>query len=48
MSYGNSRQKGTKHNSDQIEMLSNHQFRELWLQRKQVEANTAEITDLKP
>ncbi|MDP3736909.1 MAG: penicillin acylase family protein [Hyphomonadaceae bacterium] len=48
MSYGNSRQKGTPHYSDQIEMLSKHQFRELWLQRSQVEAHTAERVDLKP
>lgn len=48
MSYGNSRQPGTKHYSDQIEMLSNHQLRELWLQRAQIEANTASITALTP
>lgn len=48
MSYGNSRQKGTKHNSDQLQLLSDQKFRELWLQRRQVEANTAEITPLAP
>lgn len=48
MSYGNSRQKGTKHNSDQLKLLSDHEFRELWLLRGQVEANTAEITPLIP
>jgi acyl-homoserine-lactone acylase len=48
MSYGNSRQRGTKHRSDQLEHLSNHEFRELWLQRAQIEANLAETTELKP
>ena len=48
MSYGNSRQKGTKHNSDQLEMLSNHELRELWLLRPQIEANTESVTRLTP
>jgi len=48
MSYGNSRQRGTKHRSDQLEHLSKHEFRELWLQRKQIEANTSEVTALTP
>jgi acyl-homoserine lactone acylase PvdQ len=48
MSYGNSRQKGTAHRSDQLELLSKHQFRELWLQRAQVEAHVSERTELKP
>lgn len=48
MSYGNSRQRGTKHRSDQLEHLSKHEFRELWLQRAQIEANIAETTELKP
>ncbi len=48
MSYGNSRQPGTKHYSDQLQMLSDHQFRELWLQRKQIETHTAEVTPLTP
>lgn len=48
MSYGNSRQPGTKHYSDQLKMLSNHEFRELWLQRSQIEANLGEITPLVP
>ena len=48
MSYGNSRQRGTKHRSDQLALLSNHQFRELWLQRKQIEAHTSQVTELKP
>jgi hypothetical protein len=47
MSY-NSRQRGTTHRSDQLEHLSRHEFRELWLQRKQIEANLSEGTVLKP
>ncbi len=48
MSYGNSRQKGTRHRSDQLTHLSKHEFRELWLQRAQVEAHVEERTELKP
>lgn len=46
MSYGNSRQKGTKHRSDQLEMLSRQQFRELWIDRAAVEAHVEERTAL--
>jgi acyl-homoserine lactone acylase PvdQ len=48
MSYGNSRQRGTKHRSDQLVHLSKREFRELWLQRSQIEANLEEKTELKP
>jgi acyl-homoserine-lactone acylase len=48
MSYGNSRQKDTKHRSDQLELLSRHEFRELWVSRPQVEAHVEERTALKP
>jgi acyl-homoserine-lactone acylase len=48
MSYGNARQPGTKHHSDQLEMLAKHQLRELWLQRSQVEAHAEEVTVLGP
>jgi len=48
MSYGNSRQKGTRHRSDQLTHLSKHEFRELWLQRAQVEAHLEERTELQP
>lgn len=48
MSYGNSRQKGTRHRSDQLAHLSNHEFRELWMQRAQIEAHLSERTELKP
>jgi len=46
MSYGNSRQPGTAHYSDQLEMLSEGKYRELWLLRDQVEANLSERTPL--
>jgi acyl-homoserine-lactone acylase len=48
MSYGNSRQRGTTHRSDQLQLLSDHQFRELWLRREQVEAHLSARTELKP
>jgi acyl-homoserine-lactone acylase len=48
MSYGNSRQRGTVHRSDQLDLLSRHELRELWLRREQVEANTIERTELRP
>lgn len=41
MTYGNSRQPGTEHYDDQVEMLADGEFRELWLRREDVEANTA-------
>lgn len=46
MSYGNSRQAGTVHHTDQLRMLSEGRFRELWLQRSDVEANLEERTVL--
>ncbi len=48
MTYGNSRQPGSAHRSDQLGLLSQRQFRELWLQRAQVEAHTEERTALQP
>jgi acyl-homoserine lactone acylase PvdQ len=48
MSYGNSRQRGTTHRSDQLVHLSKHEVRELWLQRSQIEANLETKTELKP
>jgi len=48
MSYGNSRQRGTPHRSDQLELLSKHEFRELWLDRTQIEAHVSERTALTP
>jgi acyl-homoserine-lactone acylase len=48
MSYGNSRQPGSAHRSDQLALLSRRQFRELWLQRSQVEAHTEARTALQP
>jgi acyl-homoserine-lactone acylase len=46
MSYGNSRQRGTRHRSDQLPKLANHEFRELWLQRAQIEEHLEETTVL--
>jgi acyl-homoserine-lactone acylase len=46
MSYGNSRQPGTAHHADQLQMLARGEFRELWLQRAQVEAHLEERTPL--
>ena len=48
MSYGNSRQPGTTHYSDQLGMLSRDEFRELWLRREQVEAHVSERTAFNP
>jgi len=48
MSYGNSRQRGTQHRADQLELLASHRLRELWLRREQVEANLEERTELCP
>ena len=48
MSYGNSRQRGTTHRSDQLEHLARHEFRELWLERPQIEAHLESRTELKP
>ena len=48
MSYGNSRQPGSKHRGDQLAHLSKHEFRELWLQRRQIEAHVSDVTELKP
>jgi acyl-homoserine-lactone acylase len=48
MAYGNSRQPGSAHRSDQLGLLSQHGLRELWLQRAQVEAHTESRTALQP
>jgi acyl-homoserine-lactone acylase len=47
MSYGNSRQPGTKHHADQLPLMARNEFRELWLQRAQIEANLEERVALK-
>lgn len=39
MTYGNSRQPGTTHYDDQVQMLADGEYRKLWLQRDEVEAN---------
>jgi len=37
MSYGNASQPGSKHNSDQLQLLANKRFRTLWINRADVE-----------
>ncbi|WP_156255485.1 penicillin acylase family protein [Sandarakinorhabdus oryzae] len=39
LSYGNSSQPGTTHRSDQLGLLSEKRFRQLWLMRAEVEGN---------
>ncbi|MEC9260116.1 MAG: acylase [Pseudomonadota bacterium] len=39
MAYGNSRQKDSQHYSDQLQFLHNDEYRTLWLQRDEIEAN---------
>ena len=48
MTYGNARQPGSPHRSDQLGMLARHELRELWLQRADVEKNLSEREELKP
>jgi acyl-homoserine lactone acylase PvdQ len=48
MTYGNSRQRGSTHRSDQLALLSRHEFRDLWLSRADIETHTEETTDLVP
>jgi acyl-homoserine-lactone acylase len=42
MSYGNSTQPGTKHRSDQVEMLSERKLRTLWMIRPEIEKHLEE------
>jgi acyl-homoserine-lactone acylase len=42
MSYGNSSQPGSKHNSDQLRFLASKSFRTLWIDRADVEKNLEE------
>ncbi|MEC3909377.1 acylase [Sphingobium sp. CR2-8] len=44
MSYGNSSQPGSKHNSDQLKFLADKSFRTLWIDRKDVQAHVEEVT----
>lgn len=48
MSYGNARQSPTTHHSDQLKHLSEKRFRRLLLNRRDIEANSAVRTELKP
>ncbi|MFC0146699.1 acylase [Sphingobium scionense] len=44
MSYGNSSQPGSRHNSDQLQLLADKKFRTLWIDRTDVEAHVEEKT----
>ncbi len=44
MSYGNSSQPGSKHNSDQLQFLNSKTFRTLWIDRAEVERHVEERT----
>lgn len=44
MSYGNSSQPGSTHNSDQLKFLASKTFRTLWIDRAEVEKNLEEVT----
>lgn len=44
MSYGNSSQPSSKHNSDQLQLLADKQFRTLWINRADVEQHLEEKT----
>jgi len=48
MSYGNASQPGTPHRTDQLDLLSANQFRNLPLHRADVEAITIERTQINP
>lgn len=42
LSYGNSTQPGSRHRGDQLELLAHKRYRDVWLDREEIEANTAE------
>lgn len=44
MSYGNSSQPGSKHNSDQLQLLADKKFRSLWIDRADIERHLEEET----
>lgn len=44
MSYGNSSQPGSRHNSDQLQLLADKKFRTLWISRADVEGHLEEKT----
>lgn len=43
LSYGNATQRGTRHSSDQLPLLSKGEFRTLWTTRSEVEANLESV-----
>ena len=44
MSYGNSSQPGSPHNSDQLQFLANKTFRTLWIDRAEIERHVEDVT----
>jgi acyl-homoserine-lactone acylase len=45
MSYGNASQPGSKHRSDQLQLLANGEYRTLWTTRAQIEENIESRTE---
>ncbi|RLD28888.1 MAG: acylase [Bacteroidetes bacterium] len=46
LSYGNSTQKDSPHNGDQLELFSKKELRDAWFTQEEIEANTAKIEKL--
>lgn len=46
MAYGNSRQKGSRYYSNQLELLGNDEYRTLWLLENEINDNIAEVETL--
>jgi acyl-homoserine-lactone acylase len=44
MAYGNSTQPGTKHRTDQVQLLSERKLRTLWMTRQVIEKHLEEST----
>ncbi len=44
MSYGNSSQPGSTHNSDQLRFLTSKTFRQLWIDRTEIERHIEDRT----
>ncbi len=45
MSYGNASQPDSPHRNDQLQLLADHTYRTLWIERSDVEANLEETTE---
>ena len=46
LSYGNSTQKDSPHNGDQLELFSKKELRDAWFYKEDIEANTAKVVKL--